>query len=253
MKHWSLEGKRILITGASKGIGKAIAEECSSLGANLLLNARGADDLEQVAEKLRSGGKEVVTISSDAADESFPARVFEEIQNRWGSIDGVVVNAGMNIRKKAEEYASEEISKIWKLNMESAFHLLRRLKPLLDKGENPSVINIASVAARFDVRSGAPYGMSKAALIQMTRHLAVEWAPEIRVNAVSPWYTDTPLARPVLENEEKLDDILSRTPLKRIAEASEVARAVAFLLMPASSYITGQNLVVDGGMDCRGL
>jgi Tropinone reductase 1 len=108
---------------------------------------------------------------------------------------------------------------------------------------------VSSVSALTHTSSGSLYGMSKAAMLQLTRNLSVEWATDgIRVNAVAPWYINTPLAQPVLTNPDKLAGILSRTPMKRVGEAVEVASAVSFLSMPASSYITGQTLSVDGGM-----
>ena len=117
-----------------------------------------------------------------------------------------------------------------------------------------SVVNMASVAGLTHLCTGTPYAMSKAALIQMTRNLAVEWAGRgIRVNAVAPWYIDTPLARQVLDDPEYRRAVLDRTPMGRIGEPAEVAAAVAFLCMPAASYITGQCLNVDGGFSVNGL
>ena len=124
----------------------------------------------------------------------------------------------------------------------------------LEKGQDASVINVSSVAASVDVASGTPYGMTKAAELQFTRNLAVEWAKyNIRVNAVSPWYTKTPLTVTVLSQPDRLKKILDRTPLNRVAEPEEVASAIAFFAMPVSSYITGQNLAVDGGFLAKGL
>jgi Tropinone reductase 1 len=124
--------------------------------------------------------------------------------------------------------------------------------PLLQQGQGPSIINISSVAGSYDVNTGAPYGMAKAGLIQLSRNLAVEWAPHgIRVNTVSPWFTATPLAKKLLEDPQRLEAITSRTPLRRVAQSAEVAAAVAFLAMDKSSYITGQNISVDGGVTSR--
>ncbi len=160
----------------------------------------------------------------------------------------------MNIRKSFTEYTAAEYRQIFETNLTSALALTQACYPRLQKAGRAAVINVASVAALVDVRSGAPYGMTKAALIQMTRHLAVEWAPDgIRVNAISPWYTRTPLAEPVLNQPERLRLILDRTPLGRIAEPEEVSGIIAFLAMDKAAYITGQNIVVDGGMTVKGM
>jgi len=138
-------------------------------------------------------------------------------------------------------------------NLYSAFSLARQAHQLMKKSGRASLVNISSVAGLTHIRTGVVYGMTKAAMVQMTRNLAVEWAAHgIRVNAVAPWYIDTPLARQVLKNLDYLQEVLNRTPMKRIGKPEEVATAVAFLCMPASSYITGQTLAVDGGFSIYG-
>jgi len=254
MKAWNLEGKNALITGATKGIGLATAREMAAWGAEVFINARSGDDVEQLVEKLRSEGFPANGFPADLSKEDDRHRLVHAVKEKWDRLDILVNNVGMNIRKSFTEYRPDEYGQIFETNLFSALTLTQQLYPLLREGRGPSVVNVASVAGLIDVRSGAPYGMTKAALIQMTRHLAVEWAPHgIRVNAVSPWYTRTPLVVPVLNQPERLQHILNRTPLGRIAEAEEVANAIVFLAMDKASYITGQNIVTDGGITAAGL
>ncbi len=250
MNHWSLEGKKAVVTGGTKGIGLAIAQEFLDLGAEVLVIAR---DTKAVENRLR-GSSRLFRLDGDVADTAFRQHVLDKVQENWGKLDVLVNNVGTNIRKKFAEYAESEYRQIFETNLFSAMALTQGAFNLLKQSGSASVINIASVAGSTDVQSGPPYGMTKASLIQMTRHLAVEWAPhKIRVNAVSPWYIQTPLVQPVLSNPERLEKILARTPMGRVGQPEEVSGIVSFLAMDKASYITGQNISVDGGMMVNGL
>lgn len=252
MNTWTLQGKTILITGGTKGIGLATADECLALGAEVLIAARNADTLAEVVHQRR--GQRLHGIAADVATDTGRAAIVAKVAELWGKLDVLVNNAGTNIRKKTIEYDAAEARRIFDINLFSVFELCRSLYPYLRQGQRSAVVNVASVAGVFDVQSGSPYGMTKAAEIQLTRHLAAEWAADgIRVNAVSPWYTITPLTDAVLNIPERRAAILARTPMGRVAEAAEMAAAIAFLAMDKSSYITGQNLMVDGGMSIKGL
>lgn len=254
MEHWKLSGKKILVTGGSKGIGRACVTEMAKLGADVLFTGREKDAIDTLVNELSDAPGKVTGIVSDATSREDRAALVGLITDEWGKLDVLVNNVGTNIRKTFDAYSEEEIQRIFSVNLESAVDMTRRCFPLLKTSGNASVINVASVAGSVDVRSGAPYGMTKAAMIQMTCHQAVEWGPfGIRVNAVSPWYTDTPLASPVLNDPQRLEGILDRTPLGRVAHADEVGRVVSFLAMDAASYVTGQNIAVDGGFLCKGL
>jgi Tropinone reductase 1 len=248
MSSWNLKGKRALVTGGSKGIGKAIVGEFLSLGAEVVFSARNEAEVSAVEHEFRQSGYPVYGIVADVVLDLERRKLTEWIGGQWGALDILVNNAGMNIRKRVAEYSSPEYRQVLEVDLLGAFELCRMLQLLLQKGHGASVINISSVAGSFDLYTGAPYGMAKAALIQLSRHLAVEWAPHnIRVNTVSPWFTSTPLIKGIMEDPKRLDAIISKTPLRRVAEPSEVAAAVAFLAMDGASYITGHNLSVDGG------
>lgn len=253
-KKWSLENKKVLITGASKGIGWATALEMGNLGAQLYLVARNSTELLKATQKLTAQGVQAKAIPADITVEEDRQKILFELRKTGFKLDTLVNNVGMNIRKKLVDYTPSEIQQIFHTNLFAAVELTQLFYPMLSAAAPSSVVVIGSVAGSTDVKSGAPYGMTKAALIQLVKHLAVEWAPDgIRVNAVSPWYTHTPLVEPVLNDHKKMELIHRRTPFNRIALPEEVAAAVAFLAMDKASYITGQNLFIDGGFLANGL
>lgn len=252
--NWSLKGKKALVTGGTKGIGLAIVEEFLSLGAEVFLVARNQTEVDNLIGMLQQRGNHVDGMAIDVSDGHARKKLIETLTARWGLLDILVNNVGTNVRKKFVDYTEEEYRRLFDINLFSLVEMCRLSFPLLVKGQNPAVINISSVAGKFDVQSGAPYGTTKAGIIQLTRHLAAEWAQQnIRVNSVSPWYIATPLTVPVLTNKERLQKILERTPMGRVGQPNEVASAVAYLAMDHASYITGQDLQVDGGMSVKGL
>lgn len=250
MSGWSLQGKKALITGGTKGIGLAIAREYLELGAEVLVIARNT---KTILGKLKNSAN-LFTYEGDLNNADFRNDLVKRVSENWGKLDVLVNNVGTNIRKKFVDYSEEEIRQLFETNLFCMMELTHACYPLLQKSGHASVINIASVAGMVDVQSGPPYGMTKAAIIQLTRHLAVEWSvDQIRVNAISPWYIETPLTEPVLSQPDRLEKILARTPMNRIGKPEEVASLAAYLAMDKSSYITGQNISVDGGMSVKGL
>ena len=264
MSRWRLSGQTALITGASRGIGRACAIEFAALGANLVLVGRDEDALEAIASEIserdirasESAAQERIRIdvvSADVSDGEGRAAVFDQLSDLKCELHILVNNVGNNIRRSALEYSDQDLRFIFQTNVASAFEMSRLSHSLLKQHGSASIINIASVSGMTHVRTGAAYGMSKAAIVQMTKNLACEWAPDgIRVNCVAPWYIRTQRSEAALTNSEYLEEVLNRTPMARIGEPEEVAAAVAFLALPCASYITGECIAVDGGFSRYG-
>lgn len=246
---WSLSGQRALVTGGTKGIGEAIVRQFLDLGASVFIVARNDELLEQQLASYRQEGHTVDGLAADVSQPDVAVEIIEAVKTKWDGLDILVNNAGTNIRKPTTEYSPADYEHILNTNLRSAYELSQAAYPLLRASGNGKIVFISSVSGLAHTSSGSLYGMTKAAMLQLTRNLAVEWAPDgIRVNAVAPWYIKTPLASPVLTNPEKLAGILKRTPMNRIGESEEVASVVSFLSMPASGYVTGQTIAVDGGL-----
>lgn len=232
--RWSLKGKKALVTGASKGIGKAIAKELKSLGADVFSVSRNYTG---------TGG-----MKCDVTNPADRKKLYTKLHSDWESLDVLINNAGTNNRKQIHESTENDYKELTELNMDSVFEMCRLFHPMLKSSGSGSIINIVSVAGFTSVGTGPTYAMTKAAITQLTKYLAVDWAKDnIRVNAVAPWYIRTPLTEKYITNKDYLNKILARTPMKRIGEPEEVAAAAAFLSLPAASYITGECISVDGG------
>lgn len=246
--NWNLAGKTALITGSTYGIGLSIAEVMAELGANIIIVSRKKEKVKQIIDRIKLLGVNAYGVVTDVSTKNGRQILFDFLSDKIEELDILVNNVGTNIRKRSTDYSYEEYQKILDTNMNSNFEISRFSHSFLRKSGNGIIVNVLSVAGLTHIRTGSPYGMTKAALHQLTKNLAVEWAGDnIRVNAVSPWYTRTPLVQGLMENKEYFKEVVDKTPLGRIAEPEEVARVVAFLCMPASSYVTGQNIVVDGG------
>jgi Tropinone reductase 1 len=251
MDPWRLDGRVAVVTGASRGIGASVAEALGERGAAVILVAR-SEELEARVAALRARGADATGVRADVATADGRAAVLSAVAAR-GALDVLVNNVGTNLRKPTAEVTEAEWEALVRTNVTSAWDLARGCREALARAASErggaSVVNTSSVAALRSVRtSTAIYAMTKGAIEGMTRFLATEWGPAgIRVNSVAPWYVATPLAAAVLDDPEKRAALLARTPLGRLGTPEDVARAVAFLALPASSWISGVCLPVDGG------
>ncbi|MFP4528031.1 MAG: SDR family oxidoreductase [Candidatus Kapaibacterium sp.] len=244
---WNLDAKTALVTGATKGIGKAIALEMLALGARVIITARTENDIEVLVNRWIDEGYKALGIAADVSTESGRRRIID-FAREAGGIDILVNNAGTNIRKRTMDYSPDEYRTLIDANLTSAFEMCRGAYPMLRESGDAAIINISSISGMRIVQTGAIYAAAKAGLSHLTRYLAVEWAKDgIRTNAIEPWYIETPLTRPVLENPRAMEKIIERTPQARIGRPEEIAAAAAFLAMPGASYINGQCITIDGG------
>ena len=250
--RWRLDGSRAVVTGGTKGIGLAVTRELIDLGADVLVAARGATTVDPALRGAADLAR-LRFVQADVATADGRRRVLEAVGDDC-PLDILVNNVGTNIRKPSLAFTEDEYRTVLDTNLTSAWELTRLLQPALKASARASIVNIGSVAGLRAVGSGAVYAMSKAALAHLTRYLACEWARDgIRVNMVAPWYTQTPLAGPVLGQPDVLAAIVDKTPMGRVAQPEEIAGVVAFLCLPAASYVTGQEIAVDGGFSVFGV
>jgi NAD(P)-dependent dehydrogenase (short-subunit alcohol dehydrogenase family) len=253
MNRFSLEGKKAIITGAGRGIGKALALGLAEAGADLTVVARTESDLQQVAEEVKGLGRNVHTVIADLTDPSEHQRIVDETLEQLGGLHILINNAGMNIRTKALDVTEEDWDRVVDLDLKSVFFMTQAAGKVMCEQKYGKVVNIVSVAGQVALRTGVAYGSSKAGLIHMTKILALEWAKfGVNLNAIAPWYFRTPLTEKLLSDEAFLQEVLDHTPMGRIGDVQDLVGPAIFLSSDAASYITGQTLSVDGGMTIYG-
>ncbi|MCM3588758.1 glucose 1-dehydrogenase [Mesobacillus maritimus] len=254
LPSFRLDGKVGIVTGAGRGIGRALAIGLAEAGADVALLARTKEDLETTAHAVQKLGRRALVLPVDITKREQVNTAVQNVYLEWGKIDVLINNAGMNIRSQALDVTDEEWQTIMDTNLKSSFMVSQEVgKVMKDQHHGGRIINISSVAGHVALRTGVVYAATKAALIQMTKVLALEWGKYgINVNSIGPWYFKTPLTEKLLADEEYVNDILAVTPLKRIGELPELVGPAVFLSSDAGSYVSGQTLFVDGGMTIHG-
>jgi Tropinone reductase 1 len=254
LQSWTLQGRNYLVTGGAKGIGLATVKALLAHGAKTVLFCSRGFCLDLVTSLQEAYPQSsIVHISCDVSTSDGRENLIKAVGEHVMNLHGLVNNVGLNVRKPITEQTTEEYQSMMRTNVDSAYFLSKACLPLFDP-IGATIVNISSAAGVQSSGTGIVYAMSKAALNQFTRTLACEWASRnIRVNAVTPWMTMTPmLEEAVQKNPTQLDKVKEWTPLHRLGRADEIASPIAFLCMPASSYITGQILGVDGGLTAQG-
>jgi NAD(P)-dependent dehydrogenase (short-subunit alcohol dehydrogenase family) len=249
MSLFELTGKKAFVTGASRGIGQAIAVAFAEAGADVALVARSADGLAETASQVKAVGRQAVVVPADVTSQEEVAGAVSQAIEQLGYVDTVVNNAGgSNFMVGFADLRLSGWDKLMRLNLSSAVYVCHAFAGhLLDRGEG-SVINVASVAGVASAPLISPYGAAKAALISLSKTLAVEWGGQgIRVNALCPGWTATELNRTLWEDPQAGPATIANVPMGRWGRAEEMAGPAVFLASDASSYMTGQVLVVDGG------
>ncbi len=248
LKQFSLKGEVAIITGAGKGIGKATALAFAEAGASIVCAARSEKDVQQVAAQGQTFGIDTLAQSCDVCDEQQLAALVEKTLQCFGKISILVNNAGGAMPNDPLNTDSATFNDNFNFNVTSAFNLTRLVVPHMQENAKGNIINITSAAARYSQPGFSSYGSCKAALTQLTKLLAADFAPTVRVNAIAPGTIMTDALAQFLDEEAK-DKMLALTPMKSLGQAEDIANAALFLASPASQWMTGKILEIDGGAE----
>ncbi len=251
----SLEGKAAIVTGGSKGIGRAIALAFAEAGASVALAARGQEDLDRTAKEIEAGGGRAIAVVTDVADPQAVQNLVDRTVEEFGTVDILVNNAGAApFMSTVDQIRESGFEKYFRINFMGALYATKAAgSVMVPKGEG-CILNVASVAGFIASPGLSYYSTAKAALINLTKTVAREWASSgIRVNAVAPGWVETDMNEQARQFPEFFQSALASIPLGRWAKPEDIAGPVVFLCSPAASFITGSVLVVDGGQTTTAL
>ena len=247
---FSLEKKIAIVTGGSRGIGRSIALGFARAGADVVVTSRTAKDVERVAGEIEREGRKALAIAADVSKSEDVDKIIKRSLKAFGRIDILVNNAGISpIYKRAERITEEEWDQIMGVNLKGTFLCCLAAGEVMIEQQRGNIINITSVGAKVGLTRLLVYCASKGGVEQITKVLALEWARHnIRVNAIGPAYVETALTKPIQESPRLYDPLLQQTPMGRFAKPEEIVGAAIYLASPASSYVTGETIYVDGGL-----
>ena len=245
---FDLNGKVALITGASSGMGKAIAAAMGQHGAKVIVSSNDPIGVLKTVEELQGIGSEVIGVDCDMANKEEINQLFQQATQHFCKIDILVNCVGMAVTGGLQDISSESFEKTMGLNLQSAIYLTQLIIPQMQAQKDGVIIYLASIAGVRGNKHLGLYGVSKAGLIELARNLAVEFGLDnIRVNTISPGMINTPFSESLIKNEEFMKKRLAQTPLRKVGEVEEIAGVAVMLASKAGGFITGQNIIVDGG------
>jgi NAD(P)-dependent dehydrogenase (short-subunit alcohol dehydrogenase family) len=253
MDLFRLDDRVALITGGSKGLGKEIALGLAEAGATTVLCSRHLDECERVAESIAErSGRTSIGIAADVTEEDQVEGMFGQIVDRFGRLDVLVNSAGINVRHPVEQFPPDAFRQVIDVNLTGTWLCCRAAASVMKKQGSGSVINISSVLGHVGLEERTAYCASKAAVVGMTKTLALEWAPSgVRCNALCPGPFLTEINQPLLKTPEKVASLLANTAFNRWGQLHEIRGAAVFLASDASTFMTGSSLLVDGGWTAR--
>ena len=249
LDRFALTDKVAVVTGAGRGIGAATAVSLAEAGADVVIAARTADQLEEVAGRIEGVGRKAVAVTADLSDLEAVAGLVDRARDAFGRLDLVVNNVGGAMPRPFLDTSPGRLEQAFHFNVSTAHALLRPAVPLMLEGGGGSVVNISSAMGRLAGRGYLAYGTAKGALAHYTRLAAADLSPQIRVNAIAVGSVATSALDIVMQTDELREAIEAGTPLKRIGQPEDIAAAVVYLSSPAAGYVTGKVLEVDGGLD----
>ncbi|MFT5490065.1 MAG: NAD(P)-dependent dehydrogenase (short-subunit alcohol dehydrogenase family) [Limisphaerales bacterium] len=248
MSIFSLEGKVALVTGAGRGIGRGIAEELAAQGARVACAARTVSQLEEAAQTIRDAGGEAMAVELDVGDMASHERALDAVVEQWGSLDILVNNAGVNARQPIDEVTEENYDRIMNVNLKGLYFLAQKAARRMAKGGGGKIINIGSLTTGYALTQVSVYTATKGAVGQLTKSQAIEFGKDnIQVNAICPGFVVTPLTDKIWSDPTMQKWVEPRLAAGRLATPKDMAGTAAFLASPASDYVTGQVIYVDGG------
>ncbi|BDG60173.1 glucose 1-dehydrogenase [Caldinitratiruptor microaerophilus] len=249
MDLFSLKGKVAVVTGGGRGLGRGMALALGAAGADVVVVSRSLDQVEAVREELERLGSRALAYAADVADLDAAGAAVEAVLAAYGRIDILVNAAGIQVRRPILEFTPADWERVIGVNLRAAFFLSQRVaRHMIERGQGGKIIHVASLTSFIGIPGTGIYAASKSGIVGITRAMAVEWAPYgIRVNAIAPGYYRTEMTEPLFRDPDRSRWVLSRIPVGRSGVPEDLAGTVVFLASPASDYVTGQVIPVDGG------